>query len=152
MEYEAQLKDGLSHTVWFFSNDTKEHSIIEKVYEINQFWKKFQKGHDLAFFHIKLYQIWCTSLASTYIRMEQGISLKEHYFLWAILMVGAVLSAISEWVELESCGWSWMKDSLIQIVNKNKYYRIYKNIQIFLQMVVQNMLRYKRYTENVVIQ
>ena len=37
-------------------------------------------------------------------------------------------------------------------MNKIKYHGIYENQQAFIQVFVQNMLRYKGYTKNVVIQ
>ena len=37
-------------------------------------------------------------------------------------------------------------------MNKIKYHEIYENLQTFLQVFVQNMLRCKGYTKNVVIQ
>ena len=37
-------------------------------------------------------------------------------------------------------------------MNKIKYNKIYENLQTFLQVFVQNMLRCKGYTKNVVIQ
>ena len=37
-------------------------------------------------------------------------------------------------------------------MNKIKYHKIYENLQTFLQVFVQNMLRCKGYTKNIGIQ
>ena len=37
-------------------------------------------------------------------------------------------------------------------MNKIKYHEIYENLQTFLQVFVQNMLRCNGYTKNIVIQ
>ena len=75
------------NTVCLFSNETKDDGITREIIDSAIPTRAQLISLRLAFFHIKLYQIWCTSLASTYIQMEQGISLKMHYFLWPILTV-----------------------------------------------------------------